>query len=391
MEFSKMTVEELEARKNELLASIDTEGADLDAIETEMRAIKAELESRKANEAKKNEVRSLVAGGEGVVVKTPESEERKKMTVAEIRASKEYVDAYVNYIKTKDDSECRSLLMKAEDAETRALLTTDGGGTVSVPTIVYDLVKNAWENDAIASRVRRTYLQGDLKVDFEISSDGATLQTEGQSVNEESLVLGTVDIIPQLILKWVSISKNAADLRGESFLRYVVDELVHQIAKKAVDTLITKIDACGTQSTTNSVGVAAITSTTVSIDLVASALGALSDQAQDPVVIINRASWSEFKKVQYANKFNVDPFEGLPVLFNNSIKSVAVATTGETFAIVGDLGEGALFNFPNGEDQIEIVEDALTLATSGKVKEIGSQFVGIGVVGPYSFAKIVKA
>ena len=49
-----------------------------------------------------------------------------------------------------------------------------------------------------------------------------------------------------------------------------------------------------------------------------------------------------------------------------------------------------MFNFPNGEDGVEIVEDRLTLATSGKVKEIGSEFIGIGVVGPNAFVKITK-
>ena len=77
MELKNMTIEELEARKNELVASIDNEGADLDSIESEVRAIKEEMESRKAVEAKKNEVRSLVANGAGEVVKKAEREERK--------------------------------------------------------------------------------------------------------------------------------------------------------------------------------------------------------------------------------------------------------------------------------------------------------------------------
>lgn len=392
MELKEMTVEALEERKAELLAGIESEGADLNAIEEEMRSIKEELESRKANEAKKVEIRQMVADGAGTVVKKIASEERKMKKLEEIRASKEYVDAFAEYIKTKDASVCRSLLMEAEDldAEQRALLTTDGGGSVSVPVIVYDIVKNAWETDAIASRVKKTYLKGDLKIDFEISSDGATVQTEGQSVNEESLVLGTVNMVPVLILKWISISKQAADMRGEAFLRYVYDELVHKIAEKAVDTLLAKIDACGTESTTTCVGVPVVTAATVAVGTVAEAMSKLSAQAQNPVVIMNRQSWGEFKKAQYANKFNTDPFEGLDVLYNNSIKSFTAASTGDTYLIVGDLGEGALFNFPNGEDGVEVVEDRITLATSGKVKEIGSEYVGIGVIGPNAFVKVQK-
>jgi HK97 family phage major capsid protein len=391
MELKEMSVEQLEARKSELVASIDNEGADLDAIENEIRSIKAEIEERKAEEAKKVEIGKAVAEGAGTVVKTVESEERKGMKVAEIRASKEYTEAYAEGIKAKDMSACRSMLLEADDlsAEQRALLTTNGGGTVSVPVVVEDIVKNAWEKDEIARRVKKTYLKGNLKVDFELSSDGATVQTEGQAVNEENLVLGTVDLTPELILKWVSISVQSADLRGEAFLQYVYDELVHKIAEKAVDTLIAKIEACGTQATTNAVGVPKVTSATVSIGTIASAMAELSAQASNPVIIMNRKSWGEFKKVQANNKYAYDPFEGLDVLYNNSIKDFATATTGDTYAIVGDLGEGAQFNFPAGEE-IDIVEDRLTLATAGKVKEIGSQYVGIGVVGPNSFVKVTK-
>lgn len=392
MEFSKMTITELEARKAEIRGILDKgEECDLDALENEVRSINEELESRKASEAKRVEIRKAVAEGAGEVIKTVESEERKGMKVAEIRSSKEYVEAYAEGIKAKDMSVCRSMLLEAEDLNTeqRALLTTNGGGTVSVPTIVEDIVKNAWEKDEIARRVKKTYLKGNLKVDFELSSDGATVQTEGQAVNEESLVLGTVDLTPQLILKWISISVQSADLRGEAFLQYVYDELVHKIAEKAVDTLIAQIEACGTQATTNAVGVPKTTSATVSIGTIASAMAELSAQASNPVIIMNRKSWGEFKKVQANNKYAYDPFEGLDVLYNNSIKDFATATTGETYAIVGDLGEGAQFNFPNGEE-IDIVEDKITLATAGKVKEIGSQFVGIGVVGPNAFVKVTK-
>ena len=75
MELNEMTVEALVERRDALVDELDNEGADLDAIESEVRAIKEELESRKAAETKRNEVRSLVAGGEGEVVKTVEKEE----------------------------------------------------------------------------------------------------------------------------------------------------------------------------------------------------------------------------------------------------------------------------------------------------------------------------
>lgn len=378
MELKDMTIEALEERKNELVNSLDNENADLDAIESEVRAIKEEMEKRKADEAKKNEVRSIVAQGEGEVIQKAESEERKVMTNAEVRNSKEYIDAFANYIKSEDDSECRSLL------------TENVSGSVPVPTFVYDLVKTAWEKEGIISRVRKSYLKGNLKVGFEVSATGAAVHTEGaEAVSEETLVLGTVELVPVSIKKWVSISDEVMDMRGEAFLEYVYDELTYQIAKKAADTVIAKIEACGTESTTTCVGVPAITATTLSVGLVAKALAALSDEAANPVVIMNKATWGALKEAQYANKYAVDPFEGLDVVFNNTIASFDAATTGDTYLIVGDLDHGALANFPNGED-IDIKVDDKTLMTSDMIRILGREYVAIGIVAPNAFVKVQK-
>ena len=61
MEIKEMTVEQLEERKSAIVAELDNEGADLDALEEEVRSIKAELESRANEEAKKVDIRKTVA------------------------------------------------------------------------------------------------------------------------------------------------------------------------------------------------------------------------------------------------------------------------------------------------------------------------------------------
>lgn len=381
MDFKTMTLEELEARRAQIATEAEAEGADVDALLTEARAINAEIEERKAHEAKQVELRAAVAAGAGTVIESAEAEERKdiKMDLAEIRKSEAYVNAYANYIKTEDDTECRALL--SENAT---------NGTVPVPEIVYDIIKNAWEKDGITSRVRKAYLRGNLKVGFEISSDGATVHTEGGSaISPENLVLGIVEIQPVSIKKVVQVSDEALDLSGESFLRYIYDELTYQIAKKAADELLAKIVALSTTATTTAVNVGIVTATTATVDITAQAMAQLSDQATDLAIVMNRASWGALKAAQAANKFNYDPFEGLPVIFNNSLKSLAAATTGEAWMIVGDFNEGAIMNFPNG-DEINIVIDRLSLKKQDLVEVFGREFVGIGVVGPKSFVKVVK-
>ena len=378
MDIKEMSIEELEARRAQIGVEVDSEGANLEALEEEVRSINAELEARKEAEAQRAEIRSAVAQGEGVVIETiTEVEEKKMPTIDEIRNSEAYINAYAEYIKNEDPTECRALL--SENAT---------NGTVAVPELVYDIVKTAWAREGIMSRVRKAYIKGNLKVGFEISGTDAQTHNEGEAVSEETLVLGTVSLIPQSIKKWISISDEAMDLRGEAFLRYIYDELAYRIAKKAADLLVADIMACGTVSTTTCPAVPKIAAT-ATLGTVASAIANLSDEASDPVIMMNKLTWGTFKALQAAGNYGYDPFEGLPVVFNNNITAYDAATTGVAYMIVGDLDQGALANFPAGEE-INFKYDDMTLATNDLVRVIGREFVAVKVVAPNAFVKVTK-
>lgn len=386
-EIKNMTIEEVEARSAEIVKEIDGgEVAEkrLAELDTESKEIEErKLELKKAA-AEAQEVRDAISENKVVVEEVKEIvTEERTMTNKEVCASAEYRNAFKNYILTGKDAECRALL--TENVAT---------GVVPVPEVVYDIVKNAWEKEGVMSLVKKSYLKGNLKVGFEISADGAVVHTEGAAApTEEKLALGIVELVPASIKKWITISDEVIDMDAGSFLRYVYDEVTYQIAKKAADTLIAKIDACGTVSTnTPSVNVAVpvVEADSITLGLIASAIGKLSDQAANPVIMMNKATWSAFKAVQYAASVPVDPFEGLPVVFNNSITAFSAATTGVTYAIVGDLGAGAIANFPNGEE-ITLKYDDLSLAEKDLVKIVGREYVALGVIGPDCFVKITKA
>ena len=381
MNFSEMEMKDLEARIAEITAEATEERTleELTAYKDEKKAIEEEIAKRKADEAERRSIAAEIASNAVDITPVTEKKEERKMSEIEMRNTPEYINAYAEYIKTGDDTECRALLS-----------TNATSGKVAIPTVVYDITKTAWERDGITARVRKAYLRGNLKVGFEISSTGATIHTEGAAgVAEETLVLGVVELVPQSIKKWISMSDEVLDLRGEAFLNYIYDELTYQIAKKAADALLDKIIACGTASTTTQVGVAVVTAATIGIGTIASAMGELSDEAENPVAIMNKATWAVFKDAQANGSYAYDPFEGLPVLFSNHLPAFAAASTGDTYAIVGDLGHGALMNFPNG-DGIDFKFDDISLATSDLVKVIGREFVGIGVVAPNAFVKITK-
>lgn len=380
MEIREMSVQELEERKAQIATEVENPEADLNALEEEVRAINAEIEERANEEAKKAEIRSAVAAGEGEVTEVIEEvvkTEERKMTNMEVRNTAEYVDAFAEYIKSENDAECR------------ALLTENVSGSVPVPSVVEDIVRHAWENEGIMSQVRKTYIKGNLRVGFEISGTDAAFHTEGgEAVAEETLVLGVVTIQPRSIKKWISISDEVYDLRGEAFLQYIYEELAYRIAKKAADEVIVQIEACGTVSTTTCVGVPKVVQASIAQETVVTALGQLSDEVNNPAIIMNKQTYAAFKGVQYGGNYSTDIFEGCKVIFNNTITAYSAATTGQTYAIVGDLG-GVTANFPNGQG-IDFKFDEMSKKKEDLVEILGREYVGIGVTQPGAFVKITK-
>lgn len=382
-----MNIDEINTRLSAIASEMNAEGADLDALNAEvdqLQARKLELaEAETQRRALLDKIANDSVKAEVITEKEENNMEERNMDNVEIRNKAEYIEAFANSIKNGDD----------KFMACRALLTENASGTVPVPDVVYDIVKNAWQRNGVVRRVRRLAVQGNLKVSFEISATGAVVHTEGgDPVTEETLILGILTIVPQSVKKFINISDEVVDMRGEAFLRYIYDELTYQIAKKIQALIIAAIEACGTVSTnvgTTCVGVPVVSTASIALGTIASALGQLSDVATDPIIVMNKATWSAFKAVQASGNYGYDPFEGLEVEFDNSIPSFSAATSGVTFAYVGDFNEGALLTTPNGDD-VTIKYDDTTLATNDLVRIIGRQMVGIGIVGPNCFVKIAK-
>lgn len=370
MELNEMTLNDVESR----IAELNTEGKSTEEIEAMTEELKA-LNERKAEladlEARKAAAQAIndgkVASSE---VKTIEERkgETKMMTVKEYRNSEEYINAFAEYLKTGKDEECR------------ALLTTNVGeaGTIAVPDFVLDEIKTAWDRNEILQLVPRTEIPGNLQIQFEISGTDAVIHDEGSgAVSEEVLTLGIVTLIPKNIKKWISVSDEVMSLRGQAFLNYIFRELNHKILKKAADELVSKIANLPAIATATTPMAAAVTAAPA-VGTVASAMGELSDDASNPTVIMNKKTWSAFKAAQYAAGYSIDPFEGLNVRYNNSLPAYADASAGDVYMIVGDLGYGALANFPDGFAVSYKVDD-LTKKKEDLVEILGKMF---GVAEP---------
>ena len=376
-------LEEIEARKVELREELESteEVEKVEEINNEVEALNEEVQEIEKHEEENKEATELEE--KKFVAKEIVKEERKTMENKELRNTPEYINAYAEYIKTNDAKELR------------ALLTTGVSGTVEVPDMVYDIVKTAWEREDLMARVRTLSVKGNLKVQFEVSGDPAVVHTEGASaVNEESLVLGVVELIPQSIKKWISISDEVLDLRGEAFLNYVYDELTYRIAKKCADILVGKIAtlpqslSAGDDGRYTSVSANKITKAPA-IGTIAEAIANLSDETRDITVVMNKLTYSAFKEAQYGANYPQDIFEGATVVFNNTLPAYGSADANAVYCIVGDFNFGALANYPEGEG-ISIKYDDTTLMTEDLVRILGRRYVGVEAVADKSFCLIGK-
>lgn len=343
--------------------TLDALKEELDAIEERKAIIKAEAEEKRT-------AMEEVLAGEGEVIEEKQ-EERKMSDVKEIRSSKEYLNAWVEYQKGRANEEQRALL--TQNAE---------NGTIAVPTYVEDRINTAWESNEIVRRAKKSYFKGNLKVGYEASAEGAQPHQEGgAAISEENLVIEFVELIPKTLKKMVRYSTEVLDMKGEAFVDYIVDEIEYQLAKTAGDYMVRSVAANDLYEEPLAQISAPAGATLTTADIIR-AEGMLAGDA-NPVLITTRANAAALKAAVLSAGYGYDPFDGMEVVY------VDAAFLGTAMAVVADLSAWQ-FNFPDG-DQPKFVFDEYTEAPSDIVRVIGRVMVGKGIVAPYKTVVIKTA
>lgn len=354
-DLEKRSLEIAEEVKTAESDALDTLSAELDAIEERKAIIKAEADEKRA-------AMEEVLSGKGEKIEEKQ-EERKMSDVKEIRSSKEYLNAWVEYQKGRANEEQRTLLT-----------TNATGGTIAIPTYVEERINTAWESNEIVRRAKKSYFKGSLKVGYEKSAEGANLHREGAAaINEENLVIEFVELRPRTLKKMVRYSSEVLDMKGKAFVDYIVDEIEYQIAKAAGDTLVSFI-ADGEDFTAPLLQTSAPAGASLATADIITAEGMLAGDS-NPVLITTRANASALKAAALSAHYGYDPFDGMDVVYVDS------AAINGAMAIVADLNAWQ-FNFPNG-DAPSFVFDEYTEAPSDIVRVIGRMMIGMGVVAPY--------
>ena len=381
MQISEMQMSDIEKRLAEISEAMNTPEADLDALTNEVNeleerknTLKAEIEQRKA------QMEAITVGTEPTE-KINITEERKTMDLMEIRNSNEYALAFLNAIKSGDETECRALL-------------TDqvSGGQIPVPTFLENEIKTAWEECKIMSLVKTSSYKGNVKIGFEVSATGAEIHVEGTNApTEETIVLGSVELKAENIKKWITVSDEALEGTTVDTMGYLYKEIAQKIVEKAEEIAIGKITSAPTTTSATAVGVPQYKATTLGADTIVMAEALLSGKAKNLHIAMNRQTYASLVSVALASNYAVDVFDGLKdrIVFTDVLPSFSSASASDVYMIIGDFGYGFQANKPNG-DSIKITVDNLSLAEKDLVKIVGRQYVGMGVVAPRAFVNIVK-
>lgn len=366
-----MELRDIDQRLEEI-RSLDISAMDDQAEVEKLTAEAKELNEKRAAlvEERKQAEAKVLASAET----TEEHENREAKPVMEntiTRNSPEYINAYAEAIKTGDDKELRSLLTENVT-----------GGTVAVPDVVANFVKEAWESNEIWRRVPKTYLKGNYKIQVELNAPIAVVHTEGgDPISEENLQLGIVELKPVYFKKYVKVSDEAMSLTGEAFLQYIYAEITDRIIAAIIKELIYRIGDSSDASVAGVPHSAIIQGAIANTDII-NAIGQLKGELRDVVVMISRSAYAQYKALQFAAGYPIDIFDGLEVLFTDQLP------TGVR-AIVGSLRDGVHANLPNGQEvEFKIDDTSLALTSADMVGILGRMYVGMGVVRDGAFCVI---
>lgn len=397
-------INKLIARKNDIAESINEKRAEFEKTDVETRD--AILEDVDSLTKEADEIDSQISELEEVRAKFEEQEKRMSLTKTvapekvEERAKDQKVDKYdtpeyrkawVDAIRTNDDTELRAM--------------TTGTDNVPVPTIWQSYVETAWYNYGKFSRlVNKSYIQGYLSIPFESAADDAVIHTEGSAQpEEENITLGLIELKPAMIKKWISMTDELMAMTADDFMRYLADELVYRVILKLDNGIINgALD-------TNGKGVVGIVG---NANTLVAANGALSFNvinagiadlvtfdnltvAMNPKTFFNNfmglvdlqqrpiyqiATDNAGKPQYYVN--------GIRVEFTQALPAYDAATAGQAWAVAGDF-RGYRLNLPEGE-MVRTLFDPYTAAREDKAIMVGRLYAAGNVARLKHFVQFNK-
>ena len=247
MEFTSMTVEELEARLAQLPDEIEKDGADLDALDAEFKGITAELDARKAAAVKKAEIRNAVASGDGKVVAEIPTQEKRTMEEIKYNAqSPEYRTAWLKNIAQRDG---QMIFGDLTETEQRAFTFTTANTGAVVPTETMNRIVELVESMApMYDDATKTGMVKGFGVPRHksIAAGDAAATDEGVANADEEDTFDLLALDGVEIKKHVEITRKMQWQSIDAFEAWLTDHIAKRIAVAKEAQIRARLDAVAT-------------------------------------------------------------------------------------------------------------------------------------------------
>jgi len=305
MELKDMTVEQLEERKAQIVTELDAPEADLDALESEARSIKEELEARKEAEAQKAEIRAAVAAGAGEVIKTFEEKvEEPKMYGTD---TKEYRDAFMANLVGQATPEQRAIL-----ADNSAY-----GDGLALPI---GLDKEVWDQVTAAHPILSDVdiMRSGIAIKVTQMTPAAITKKMDSAASSEQTFTGVdVILVGADYHTYVTLSYAEAKMSQGAMERFLVKEVAGAIGEALAKDVFARIlsDATTAQK---------VTSTSDLFDDIKTALG-LASLANRPVIYAPATDYYNIVgAVKQGSPFNIGAVLGCEVKLDSAATKVTI-------------------------------------------------------------------
>lgn len=226
-------LQEIELRLSAIKTEIDGDGADLNAIETEINALKEERTALLVKVEKRKQLIDIVVA-DGKIIKEfyDEAEERKmEFNKENVMGSTEYRSAYLKTLQGKP----------LDEVEQRAYSTAAGTGAEVIPTITANKVMTkVFEIAPVLEHMTNLFhVPGNLKWAVEATNNDAAIHTENGAITPASDTLTEISLSAYEVTKALRVSRTVSAMSIDAFEGFLVQLLADNLAKKLESLVFT--------------------------------------------------------------------------------------------------------------------------------------------------------
>lgn len=373
-------LQEIEERLSAIKAEMNTEGANLDALGTEVDNLIAERTRLLGEIETRRGILDKIgsgAAGEGAPV-IPTEEKRSFDT-----SSPEYRSAFLKNLRN----------LELTEAEKRAFSSVSSSAGAVIPTNTADeIIKKLKQHAPLLGEITLLNVSGNVKFAVENAKADAAIHTENATITAGTDTFTTVTLTSYEIVKLVQVSETVKTMSIDIFESWLTDMIAEKVAEKIGAFLISGtgseqpagVSSAATWGDANSV---TVTKTGALSAANVQALIGLLDGAYDAnakFLMSKRTLFTDFMPLQDNSKNKIVTVEGhnyyvygYPVMLDDNV-TVHEAYLGDFKKIVGNLSQNITI-----KSDFDI--------TTNSYRYLGVAMFDSKIADSEAFVKLVKA